>query len=72
MKVLLDSLKGLNTIWIIIQNEMIHLKTIFWLTEFIAVNIIQVIVFYGKALKIISKNLSYNLEHGVRFWRCAN
>ena len=29
---------------------MIHLKIIFWLTEFIAVNIIQVIVFYGKAL----------------------
>ena len=38
---------------------MIHLKTTFWLIVFIAVNLIQVIVFYGKG----STDFIHNLCH---------
>ena len=38
---------------------MIHIKTIFWLIVFIAVNTIQVIAFYGKE----SIDFIYNLCH---------
>ena len=47
-QILCLGVKGLNTICIIIQNEMIHFKTIFRLIVFIAVNVIEDIVFYGK------------------------
>ena len=40
---------------------MIHLKTTFWLIVFIAVNLIQVIVFYGKG----STDFIHNLSHQI-------
>ena len=45
--------KGLNTICIIIQNEMIHFKTIFRQIVFIAIDIIQDIVFMEKNQQIL-------------------
>ena len=42
---------------------MIHFKTIFWLIVFIAVNIIQVIVFYGKASTDFIHNLMIEYEY---------
>ena len=50
--------KGLNTICIIIQNWMIHFKTIFrQILVFIAINIIQNIVFYGNEVTDFIHNL---------------
>ena len=54
---------------------MIHFKTIFWRIVFIAINIIQVIVFYGKESTDFIHNLcqtKFNNWLGIFYMNSSN